>query len=122
MPAPLALAWSNPVDPLPSQPGLPPVEPLPAPDLDKFRAQFQDYAGVKADEIDERRLAARYYYSRQWTDEQILASRKEPAPAPPTNGVPGLPSAPSQELPHPLAGTHIHRPQSSKSAKHPHLT
>ena len=55
-------------------------EPLPEPDLGKFRDQFEDYASVKAQEIDERRLAARYYYSQQYTDEQIsvLAERGQP--------------------------------------------
>jgi hypothetical protein len=49
--------------------------------LRKRRKEFEDYASVKAREIDEGRLSWRYYHADQWTPEQlkILKKRNQPA-------------------------------------------
>jgi hypothetical protein len=50
-------------------------------DLAKRRKEFEHYASAKANEIDEQRLAWRYYHSLQYTPEQlkILRDRNQPA-------------------------------------------
>lgn len=57
------------------------AEPDPNALLVKLRNQFESYARAKADEIQEQRIAWRYYHSLQYTNEQLekLAARGQPA-------------------------------------------
>jgi hypothetical protein len=51
-----------------------------APKLRRRRTEFEDYATVKAREIDEQRLSWRYYHVDQWTAAQlkVLSKRHQP--------------------------------------------
>lgn len=49
--------------------------------IDKCREDFETYATVKADEIDEQRTAWAYYHCKQFTDEQLETLRKRGQPA-----------------------------------------
>lgn len=48
--------------------------------LDKLKRAYTDYLGNKREEIDEAKVARRYYHGAQWTAEQIkiLKKRKQP--------------------------------------------
>ena len=48
--------------------------------LTKRRREFEDYASSKSREIDEQRLAWRYYHIDQWTSEQIRMLKKRHQP------------------------------------------
>jgi hypothetical protein len=48
--------------------------------LDVRRREFEQYAGVKAREIDEQRLNWRYYHVDQWTPEQLKVLKKRGQP------------------------------------------
>src|SRR6267142_687016 len=45
------------------------------------RKEFEDYASVKAREIDEARLSWRYYHADQWTPDQLTTLKKRGQPA-----------------------------------------
>lgn len=49
-------------------------------DLARLRRQFYDYLGAKNAEIEEQKIARRYYHGSQWTAEEIavLKKRKQP--------------------------------------------
>jgi hypothetical protein len=51
------------------------------PDVSKLREQFENYATVKADEIEEQRLSWRYYYAKQFTKKQMAVYEDRGQPA-----------------------------------------
>jgi hypothetical protein len=52
-----------------------------APKLTVRRREFEDYASIKAREIDEQRNSWRYYHIDQWTPDQLRILRKRHQPA-----------------------------------------
>lgn len=65
---------ANSTDPL----GMP--EASPGLDLVHLRKQFTDYATVKMEEIEDIRLANRYYHGQQWSEEQLKILKKRGQP------------------------------------------
>jgi hypothetical protein len=48
--------------------------------LRRLRKEFEDYASVKAREIDEQRMSWRYYHADQWTIDQLKILKKRGQP------------------------------------------
>jgi hypothetical protein len=66
-------------------------------DVSKLRRQYLDYLGTKQPEIEEQKIARRYYHGAQWSAEAVKALRDRRQPiitynrvAPKINGIVGL--------------------------------
>jgi len=66
-------------------------------DVSRLRRQYLDYLGTKQPEIEEQKVARRYYYGAQWTAEAVKALRDRRQPIitynrvrPKINGIVGL--------------------------------